>query len=92
MPNHSVHKASDLAHDERLVVERWLGRALSDNETVSVNAYRPHGAPTGKKREALRHQILSQAREIGSRDQGLTEEAIDVLVDEAFGEIRRNRV
>jgi hypothetical protein len=36
MPDHSVHKAGDLAHDERLLVERWLGRILSNDETISV--------------------------------------------------------
>jgi hypothetical protein len=38
MPDHSVHKALDLAGDERLLVERWLGRTLPDDETISVNA------------------------------------------------------
>jgi hypothetical protein len=47
MSDHSVHKVGELAHDERLLVERWLGRALSNDETISLNAYRPHPAPTG---------------------------------------------
>jgi hypothetical protein len=38
MPDYSIHRASDLAGDERLIVERWLGRALSNDETISVNA------------------------------------------------------
>jgi hypothetical protein len=44
VPNHSVHKAIDLAHDERLLVERWLGRALANDETISVNASSSHSA------------------------------------------------
>ena len=36
MPDHSVHKAGDLADDERILVERWLGRALSNDETIST--------------------------------------------------------
>jgi hypothetical protein len=57
MPDHSVHKATDFPPDERSIVERWLGRALSDNETVSVNAYGPHRAPSGHKKETLRQEI-----------------------------------
>jgi hypothetical protein len=88
MPDHSVHRASDLHRDERLLVERWLGRSLSDDETISVNAYRPHPAPEGDKREALRREIVSQAREIGSRAQGIAENEVDALLDAAFRDTR----
>jgi hypothetical protein len=88
MPNHSIHKASDLAQDERMLVERWLGRALFGDETISLNAYRPHPAPVGDEREALRRDIITQAREIGSRAQGVAEEEVDALLGEALTESR----
>ena len=91
MPNHSVHKASDLAPDERMFVERWLGRALSRDETVTLNAYRPHPAPSGVERDALRRNIIAQACEIGSRGPDVSEDEADALVDEAFAEIRGRR-
>ena len=91
MPNHSVHKASDLAPDERMFVERWLGRALSRHETVTLNAYRPHVAPAGAEREALRLDIAAQAREIGSRGPEASEDQTDALVDGTFAEIRGRR-
>jgi hypothetical protein len=86
-----VHKASDLAGDERVIVERWLGRPLSGDETVSVNAYRPHVAPPREERDALRRRIIAQADEIGSRAQGMSEPDVDALLDEAFREARGNR-
>jgi hypothetical protein len=91
MHDHSVHKAGDLARDERLLVERWLGRPLSDDETTSVNAYRPHSAPTGDEREILRQDILTQAREIGSRVQDANENDIDALLNEAATATRGRR-
>jgi hypothetical protein len=91
MPNHSVHKASDLAPDERKFVERWLGRALSRDETVTLNAYRPHAASADAGREALRREIIAQAPEIGSRSQDVSEDEADALMDEAFAEIRGRR-
>jgi len=91
MPDHSVHKVIDLAPDERLLVERWLGRTLADNETVSVNAYRQHTGPAGGEREVLRREVIAQAQEIGSRAQDVSEEEVDALLDEAFAEIRGRR-
>ncbi len=88
MSDHSVHRASDLAGDERAVVERWLGRAISNDETISVNAYRPHAAPTGEGREVLRRAILTQAQEISSRVQDSSEEGTDALLHEAFAAAR----
>lgn len=89
MPNNWVHRVRDLAREERMLVERLLGRALSDDETVSLNVYTPHPAPAGPEREALRREIISQAREIGSRAQGIAEEEADALVDQAIADIRR---
>jgi hypothetical protein len=91
MADHSVHKATDLARDERLLAERLLGRALSDDETISVNAYRPHEAPTAAEREVLRREIVTQAQEIGSRAQDANEKSIDTLIDEAFTAARSRR-
>jgi hypothetical protein len=74
-----------------MFVERWLGRALFRDETVTLNAYRPHAAPTSAEREALRRNIIAQDREIGSRGQDVPEDEADALVDEAFAEIRGRR-
>jgi hypothetical protein len=91
MPDHSVHKAGDLARNERLIVERWLGRPLSNDETISVNVYRPHSAPADDEHEVLRRDIVTQAREIGSRVQDVNEEEVDSLVDEAIAASRGRR-
>jgi hypothetical protein len=56
-----------------------------------MNAYRPHSAPTGDEREILRREIVSQAREIGSRVQDTNEEEVDSLLDEAITAIRGRR-
>jgi hypothetical protein len=91
MPDHSVHKAADLGHDERLLVERWLGRSLSNEETSTTNAYLPHAAPSGEERESVRHEIIAQAREIGSRAGDTEADDVDALIDEAFSQIRGQR-
>ena len=92
MSNHSLQKAREMPRDGRLLVERWLGRVLSDDETISVNVYRPHPAPAGPGLAALRREIVARAQEIGSRAQDVTEDEVDALVDEAFAETRGRRV
>jgi hypothetical protein len=88
MPDYSIHKASDLAGDERIIVERWLGRALSNDETISVNAYRPHAGPDSAERQVLRRDIVAQAREIGSRAEDITDQELEELLGEAFDNVR----
>jgi hypothetical protein len=88
MPDHSIHRASDLAGDERLIVERWLGRAISSDETISINAYRPHAGPDSAKRQGLRQEIVDQAREIGSRAEDITDRELEDLLGEAFDDVR----
>jgi hypothetical protein len=64
MPDHSIHRASDLAGDGRLIVERRLGRALANDETISLN---------------------------GSRAEDITDREMEVLLDEAFADVRSRR-
>jgi hypothetical protein len=75
MPNYSVHKASELASDE----------------SVSVNAIRPHGMPSEVERAALRREILAQAEEIGSRGPEASEEVARALVEDALSALRGRR-
>jgi hypothetical protein len=91
MPDHSIHRATDLAGDERLIVERWLGRALSNDETISINAYRPHAAPDCARRRDLRRDIVAEAREIGARADDITDRELEDLLGEAFEDVRGQR-
>jgi hypothetical protein len=91
MPDHSIHRARDLAGDGRLIVERWLGRSISSDKTISLNAYRPHDAPDPAKRQGLRRDIVAQAREMGTRAGDITGQEIEELLGEAFDHVRGER-
>jgi hypothetical protein len=90
MADFSVHNASELSSDERIFVERWLGRPLSADETISLNLYRPHFPPSPTQRKALHREIVTKARQIGERAGQITEQDADSLVDEAFEQVRGN--
>ena len=86
--NSTVHRASELNTQERSVIERWLGRGLAENETISVHAFRPHEGPAGDRKEHLRKEILSQARKIGSRAGTVSESEVDQMIEEAISHVR----
>jgi hypothetical protein len=54
-----AHKSTDLAPDERMAIERLLGRPLQNDEAVEVIAHR-----LGEHREA---QDLARRKEAASR-------------------------
>ena len=83
--NGCLHKASDLAPDERLVVERWLGRPVSEDETITLTTYRE---ASEAERRAAGREFMALAKEIGSRAEDNQEE-IGALVDEAVQSVRR---
>jgi hypothetical protein len=71
---------SDISGDERLLIERWLGRSLAGDD-----------APAAAEREVLRRDIVAQAREIGSRVERVTDEDVDTLVGQAIADLRGRR-
>ena len=94
MLDHCAQKAGDLPRDERLIVERWLARPLSDDETISVNAYRPRYASFS---DDVWEEVLTQARETGSRapardigEFGLDAKELADAVFERCGRLRRS--
>jgi hypothetical protein len=84
MPDHSIRRASDLAGDERLIVERWLGRAVSNEETISIQGISSACRPGDLKRQRLRHDIVGKAHEIGSGAGDVRDRELDELLGEAF--------
>lgn len=91
MANYSVNRAMDLGEDERAVLERWLGRPIAVDETISVNAWQPHPLPGQERRDILHREIIRQAREIGLRAPQAESDDTDDLLDEAFTSVRNAR-
>ena len=48
-----IHKASDLSSEQRMALESLLGRALSDQEAVSVRAFEPPPLSGEQRQEIL---------------------------------------
>src|SRR2546422_10187421 len=85
-----LHKASDLPPDLRQPVGRLLGRALEPAEHVSVMAYRPHKAPTGRARTELAGRLKERTDRAAANLKDVPETEVDELIDEAVDHVRHH--
>lgn len=90
MPSNALHKASDLPPDIRQAVAQLLGRPLEPEEHISVMAYRPHQAPTGRERAELAGRLKERIDETAAKLKHLPEAELDELIDEAVDHVRHH--
>ena len=92
--HNSAYKAHDLSADQRRVLEALLGRAIGEDETVTVRASPGsviREAPAGEKREEVFRRLDTYAEEMGQRVKGVPEEELSTLIDEAVMHARSQR-
>jgi len=46
-----IHRAKDLSPDQKLLIERLLGRRVLEDEAISVSAFEPPAIPEERRRE-----------------------------------------
>ncbi len=83
MSNSAMRKARDLSADVRGALERLLGRPLEEEETISVQAYPTHEAPTGRARDDAWRRLMERIDKTAARVTGVPEAELDALIDEA---------
>ena len=77
----------------RRAAEALLGRALQEDENISVRAFKGavlKEAPTGEAREAFR-RLLDRVDRTARQAEGVSEAEIDAAIDEASDYVRRRR-
>ena len=90
MSNSALRKARDLSADIRDALERLLGRALQEEETISVQAYPTLEAPTGSERDEAWRQLLVRIDKTAARVTNVPESELDALIDEAVDYVRHH--
>ncbi len=90
MPNNALSKARDLSPNLRNALEMLLGRPLQEEETVSIQAYPTHNAPTGQEREEAWKRLLDRIDRTAARVKDVPEAEIDALIDEATEYVRHH--
>jgi hypothetical protein len=83
MSNSALRKARDLSPDVRDALESLLGRSLQEEETVSVQTFPTHEAPTGPEREEAWSRLMERIDKTAARVTHVPEAELDALIDEA---------
>ena len=78
-----IRNVKDLSPDQRLAVERLLGRSVSERETVSVQAFEP---PTisDHRRQEIAEDLRRYFAEVDAHRPPVSDEQADEIIDEAI--------
>ena len=80
----------NLPADQRKAIENLLGRALRDEESLTIRPARIlKDAPTGEERAHLFHQYQDHLNRLANRVEDVPEDEIDAAIDEAIRYVRR---
>jgi hypothetical protein len=85
-----VHHVKDLSADQRTAIENLLGRALRDEESLTIRPARIlKDAPTGEERTRVFRQYQDHLSRLADRVEDVPEGEIDAAIDEAILHVRR---
>jgi hypothetical protein len=85
-----VHHVKELSPTQRIAIESLLGRALRDNESVTIRPAVLKDSPQGEERARLAHQYRQHLDELAERVKDVPEEEIDAAIEEAIRHARQS--
>jgi hypothetical protein len=88
MQQSSLHSARRLSPPVRSALEQLLGRALRDDEAISVRAYQPHEAPAPEQQRVIAGELRRYFAKIDERTKDIPESEQDEILDEAIRSVR----
>jgi hypothetical protein len=91
MDNIAVNMAADLSPTVRAANEDMLGRALGDDEQISVIAFCPHAAPTGANRGASAARLRDAMDDLAAKARPVDQNDLEDAFNEAMDYVRPGR-
>ena len=82
-----IHEVKDLSPDQKLAVESLLGRPVSEQETVSVQAFQPP-AVSVQRRQEITEALRRYFAEVDAKRQPVSADAAGGIIDEAMRDSR----
>ena len=78
-----IRNVKDLSPDQKMAVESLLGRAVSEQETVSVQAFEPP-AISEQRRQEIAEALRQYFAEVDAKRQPVSAEEADDILNEAM--------
>lgn len=91
MENIAVNMVSDLSRPVRAAIEDMLGRALRDDEQVSVMAFGAHAAPAGAMRAVSVDRLKVAMDAIAAKALPVNPQDLEDAFEEAMDHVRPSR-
>ena len=94
MPRVVSRKVRDLTSDERRTFERFLGVAVTEEESISVRTFTGtvlREAPVGEARARVYHRLEESMDKIAAGLAGVPDEELDPAIEEAVDYVRHHR-
>jgi hypothetical protein len=88
MHNILIQKASELKPQTRAAVEAELGRALQDDEDVSIMACSSHESPAGDARREAAQKLRAHFERVDSLNLDADEKDAEDALNEALRHVR----
>jgi hypothetical protein len=82
-----IHKAKDLSPDQKLLVEKLLGRRVLEDEAISVRAFEPL-ALSDERRKEIAEELKRYFAEIDAQRKHGSADEVDAILDEAIRSVR----
>jgi len=82
-----IHRAKDLSPEQKLLIERLLGRRVLEDEAISVRAFEPPSIPHERRRE-IADELRKYFAEVDANRRPATPEEAEEVITEAIRSAR----
>jgi len=83
-----IHKAKDLSPQQRLALESLLGRAISEQEEISIRTLQPPQGVSPERRHEILEALRSHFSRIDAQREPVPPEQADDMINEALRSTR----
>lgn len=85
-----IHKAKDLSPEQRLAIESLLGRAIAEQEEISIRTL-PETLPvSSERRRAIIEALRQHFAAVDAQRQPVSSQEADEIINEALRSTRPN--
>src|SRR5258707_15403294 len=83
-----IHKGKDLSPEERLALERLVGRAISDQEDISVRVLQTSSEISAPRRREILEGLNAYFAQIDAQRKPVSANQANEIIDEALRSAR----